>query len=68
MDSTTNPKGKTTKEKGIKAHSLVHNTLGVEGHVRAMGWGLERMTNKSITDTNLHKPNNKLVSVHLEHF
>jgi len=31
MDSTANPKVKTTKGKGIEACSLVHNTLGVEG-------------------------------------
>jgi hypothetical protein len=37
MDSTTNPKGKTTKGKRIKAHSLAHSTLRVEGHVKALG-------------------------------
>jgi len=31
MDSTANPKVKTTKGEGVGAHSLVHNTSGVEG-------------------------------------
>jgi hypothetical protein len=31
MDSTSSPKVKTTKRKGVGAHSLVHSTLGVEG-------------------------------------
>jgi hypothetical protein len=62
MDSTANPKVKTTKGEGVGAHSLAHNILGVEGHVGALGWGLGRLTSKSITHTNLHKPNSKLVS------
>jgi len=28
---------------------------GVEGHARALGWGLKRVTSNSITLTNLHK-------------
>jgi hypothetical protein len=67
MDSTTSPKIKTTEREGVGAHSLVCNTLGVEGHARAPGWGLGRLTNKSITHMDLHKPNNKLVKVQLEH-
>jgi hypothetical protein len=62
MDSIVSPKMKTTKGEGVGAHSLTCNTLGVEGHVGAMGWGLGRLTRKSITHTNLHKPNNKLIS------
>ncbi len=62
MDSTISPKVKTTKGKGIGARSLAYNTLGVEGHAGALGWGLGRLTSNSITHTNLHKPNNKLVS------
>jgi len=38
MDSTTNPKMKTMKGKGIGARSLTRSTLGVEGHARAPGW------------------------------
>jgi hypothetical protein len=62
MDSTTNPKVKITKGEGVGARSLARSTLGVEGHARALGWGLRRMTSKSITHTDLHKPNNKLVN------
>jgi hypothetical protein len=47
---------------GIGACSLTHNISMVEGHVGTPGWGLGRLTSKSITHTNLHKPNNKLVS------
>jgi hypothetical protein len=62
MESTTNLKVKTIEGKGIGAHSLVHSTLWVERHVGAPGWRLGRMTSKSITHMDLHKPNNKLVS------
>jgi hypothetical protein len=51
-----------TMERRIGTRSLTHNTLGVKGCVGALGWGLGRMTSKSITHTDLHKPNNKLVS------
>jgi len=30
--------------------------------------GLGRLTSNSISHTNMHKPNNKLVSVELKHF
>jgi hypothetical protein len=62
MDSITNPKAKTTKEKEIKVCSLVRSTLGVKGRVGAPGWGLRRLTSNSIIHTNLHKPNKKLVN------
>jgi hypothetical protein len=62
MDSTTNPKVKTTKGKGVGTHSLARKTLGVEGHVGTLGWGLGILTSKSIIHTDLQKPNNKLVS------
>jgi len=62
MDSTTNPKVKTTKGKGVRVCSLIHNTSGVEGRAGTLGWGLGRLTSESITHTDLHKPNNKLVS------
>jgi len=63
MDSNVCPKLKIMEGKGVGAHSLTRNTLRVEGRVGALGWGLGRLTSKSITHTNLHKPNNKLVSV-----
>jgi hypothetical protein len=62
MDSNASPKVKTMEGKGVGACSLARNTLGVEGHAGALGWGLRRLTSKSITHTNLHKPNNKLVT------
>jgi len=52
----------TTEELGVGVCSLVRSTSGVKGHVGALGYGLGRVTSKSITHTNLHKPNNKLVS------
>jgi hypothetical protein len=42
---------------------LACSTLGVEGRVGVTRWGLGRLTSTSITPTNLHNPNNKLVSV-----
>jgi hypothetical protein len=57
------PKVKTTKGEGVRARSLVRSTSGVEGRVGALGWGLRRLTSKSITHMDLHKPNNKLVNV-----
>jgi hypothetical protein len=38
MDSTANPKVKTTKGERIGTHSPTRNTLGVEVCVRAPGW------------------------------
>jgi hypothetical protein len=46
---------------GVEAHSLIRNTLGVEGHAKASKWDYEN-DNQSIIHTDLHKPNNKLVS------
>jgi len=63
MDSIASPKVKAKKGKGIGACFLVHNTLRVKGRVGALGWGLGKLTSKSIVHTNLHKPNNKLVNV-----
>jgi hypothetical protein len=68
MDSTMSPKVKTMEGEGVGVRSLVHNTLGVEGHARALGWGLGRLTSKSITNMDLHQLNNKLFSAQLEHF
>jgi hypothetical protein len=53
---------KIAEGQGVGARSLAHNTLGVEGRAKALGWGLGRVARKSITHTDLHKPNNKLVS------
>jgi len=47
---------------GVGARSLVRSTLEVEGRARVPGWGLGRLTSNSITHTDLHKPNNNLVS------
>lgn len=49
------------KELGVC--TLSHSISGVEGRVGALGWGLRRMTSESIIHMNLHRPNNKLVSV-----
>jgi len=38
MASTACLRVKTTKGKGVRAHSLTHNTLRVEGCVGAPGW------------------------------
>jgi len=38
MDSITNPKVKTMEGKGVGAHSLACDTLGIKGHVGALGW------------------------------
>jgi hypothetical protein len=50
------------------ARSLVRKTLWVEGCVGVLRWGLGKVTSKSIIHMDVHKPNNKLVSVLLEHF
>jgi hypothetical protein len=56
------------KGEGVGAHSLARNISRVEGRAGTSKWGLGRLTIKSITHMNLHKPNNKLVSAQLEHF
>jgi hypothetical protein len=67
MDKIANPKTKIMEGEGFGAHSLARNTLGVKRCARALKWGLGRLTSKLITHTDLKKPNNKLVSVQLEH-
>ncbi len=62
MDSTTSPKVKITEGEGIGTHSLACNTSGVKRRAGVLGWGLRRLTSKSITHTDMHKPNNKLIS------
>jgi hypothetical protein len=52
---------KIVEGEGIGVRSLVRNPSGVEGPVGAPGWGLGRLTRKSITHMDLHKPNKKLV-------
>jgi hypothetical protein len=54
--------GDNIRRKRSWAHSLVCSTSGVEGRAGALEWGLGRLTSNSITHTDLHKPNNKLVS------
>ncbi len=61
-DSNASPKVKTTKEEGITVCSLTYSILGVEGHLRALKWGLGQVTSESIIHMNLKKPNNKLVN------
>ncbi len=41
MDSIASPNVKIVKGKGVGACSLARNTLGVEGHVGALGWDQE---------------------------
>ncbi len=67
-DSNASLKVETLKEEGIRVRFLIRSTLGVEGYVGAPGWGLGQMISGSSIHTNLHKPNNKLVSAWLEHF
>ncbi len=55
------PKVKTI-EGGVEVRFVAHNISRVEGCVGASGWGLERLISKSIIHTDLHKPNNTLVS------
>jgi hypothetical protein len=50
-------------EEGVGVRSLACNTLGVEGRARSLGWALGRVISGLIIYTNLHKPNNKLISV-----
>jgi len=54
---------KITKRYEVGARFLVRNILKVEGHVGILKWGLTRVKSKSIIHTDLHKPNNKLISV-----
>jgi hypothetical protein len=63
LDLTANPQVKIAEREGVGTRSLACSTSGVEGRAKAPRWGLGRLTSNSITHTNLHKPNNKLVSV-----
>jgi hypothetical protein len=62
MDSTMSPKVKTIEKKGVGVHSLARSTSRVEVHFGVPGSRLGRLKSNSITHTNLHKLNNKLVS------
>jgi hypothetical protein len=68
IDLTASLKVKLMEGQGVKVHSLVRSTLGVEGHVGAPKWGLGQMTRRSIIHIDLHKPNNKLINAYLKHF
>jgi hypothetical protein len=48
MDSTSSPKMKIMKEKGIGACSLARSTSGVEGHAGAPRSGLGRLTSNQL--------------------
>jgi len=63
MDSIASPKVKIAKGEKIGVRSLARRTLGLKGRARPPRWELGRLTRKSINHTDLHKPNNKLVSV-----
>jgi hypothetical protein len=62
MDLIASPKVTIAKGEKVGVRSLAHNISRVEGCGGAPGWGLGRLTSKLITYTDLHKPNNKLVS------
>jgi hypothetical protein len=62
MDSTANPKVKTTKGEIVECVPWFVALWGVQGCVRTLGWGLGGLTSNSITHMDLHKPNNNLVS------
>ncbi len=47
---------------------MARNTAKVERCVKALRWGLGRLTRNSITHIDLYKPKNTLVSAQLEHF
>jgi hypothetical protein len=53
---------KTTEEEGVGVHSLACNISRVEGRVGVPRWGLKQVISELIIHTNLHSPNNKLVS------
>jgi hypothetical protein len=62
------PKVTIAEGKRVVARSLACKTSGVEGCVGDSKWGLRSLTSKSITHTDLHKSNNKLISAELERF
>jgi len=67
-DSNASPKVEIVEKKGVGVRSLACKISRVKGHAGILGWGLRRVTSRSIIHTVLQKLNNKLVSVWLEHF
>jgi hypothetical protein len=63
MDSATSLKKKTVEGEGVGARSLAHSISGGRGACWSSGMGLGRLTSKSLTHMDPHKPNNRLVSV-----
>ncbi len=61
MDSTGSLKVIISQKK-VGVCSLVRNTSGVKGCVKAPRWGLGRLISNLIIHMDLHEPNNKLVS------
>jgi hypothetical protein len=62
MDSTSNPKVKTSEGEGIGVRSLARSISGLERRAGALGWRLGRLTSNLLVHTDLHKQNNKLVN------
>jgi hypothetical protein len=63
MDSIVNLKGENNGRIESWGTLFGSQHFRVEGHAEALGWGLGRVISKSIIHIDLHKPNNKLVSV-----
>jgi len=63
IDLITSLKVKITEGDWIGVPSLIHSTLGVDGCVGVLRWGLGWMISKSTIYIDLYKPNNKLVDV-----
>jgi hypothetical protein len=61
MDATASLKVKTMEGKGVGVF-LYSQHFGGKGACWSFRMGLGRLTSNSITHTDLHKPNNKLVS------
>ncbi len=60
-------KWETTEKGGVRAHSLAHSTLRLDGRVGAPGWDQDELT----SFTHSHRPaqnSHKMVSAQLEHF
>jgi len=62
MDLIMSPKVKIVEGEEVRVRSLARNISRVKGHVKALGWGLAKLTSNSIIYTNMHKPNHKSVS------
>jgi len=55
MDSITNSKVMIAEGDKVGVRSLAHNISGVKRRSSVSGWGLRRLTSKSITYMDLHK-------------